>query len=109
LDYYSLPLVPDAIFTLKDKNGKQLSKVKGKVRDSSPLYLKSCPDRRLDSDCPSYEVITAKGITEIIRNRPYREHENMEQNGEIVALFYVIDDPAVKKELLESDTYVKTK
>jgi hypothetical protein len=44
-----------------------------------------------------------------MRARPYAAHENMEQNGRIVALFYVTDDPAVKKELLEDGKYVQKK
>ena len=37
-------------------------------------------------------IVTENGVTEIIKLKPYREHENMEQNGIPVALFYVIDD-----------------
>jgi hypothetical protein len=47
-----------------------------------------------------YGLVTEKGITEIMKLKPYREHENMEQNGIPVARFYVIDDPAVRKQLL---------
>jgi hypothetical protein len=109
LNYYTtLPGGSDAKFILRDRKGKKLAEIDGKEKGSYPLYLKSCPDR-FDPGCPGYEVIVVNGITEIIKNRPYREHENMEQNGRIVALFYVIDDPAVKEELLESGTHVQKK
>jgi hypothetical protein len=108
LDFYSLPLGPDAIFILKDRNGKKLAKLNGKEKNHYPLFLNSCPDR-FDPGCPSYEVVVVNGITEIIRLRPYVAHENMEQNGRIVALFYVTDDPAVRKELLADGPYVQKK
>jgi hypothetical protein len=106
LDFHTLP--PDAKFILKDRNGKKLAMINGNVKNRYPLYLKSCP-QRFDHGCPGYEVVVVNGITEIIRPRPYAAHENMEQNGRIVALFYVIDDPAVRNELLESVTHVNKK
>ena len=100
LNYYTaLPGISDAKFILQDRKGKKLAEIKGKVMNPYPLYLGSCPNR-LDPGCPGYEFVDVNGVIEIIKNRPYREHENMEQNGRIVALFYVIDDPAVRKELL---------
>jgi transposase-like protein len=66
LDFYILPLGPDAIFILKDRNGKKLAKINGKVKNHYPLYLKSCP-QRFDPGCPAYEVVVVNGITEIIR------------------------------------------
>jgi hypothetical protein len=101
LDFHTLP--PDAIFILKDSDGKKLAKINGNVKNHYPLYLQSCP-QRLNSGCSGYEVVVVNGITEIIQPKPYREHENMEQNGRIVALFYVIDDPAVRQELLADCT-----
>ena len=80
---------PDARFVLTDRKGKKLAEVKGKTKELSPSMY--------------YRIVTEKGITEIIKLKPYREHENMEQNGRAVALFYVIDDLAVSKELLASD------
>ena len=86
LDYYALPLVPDAKFTLRDMKGKKLATFNGKEKNHNVLYLKSCPQES-DPGCPGYEVVEVNGITEIIKNIPYREHANMEQNGRIVALF----------------------
>jgi len=96
LDYID---ISTARFTLRDRKGKKLAEIKGKVINQYPLYLNSCP-RRFYPACPAYEFIVVNGVTEMIKNRPYTEHENMEQNGRIVALFYVIDDPAVRGELL---------
>jgi hypothetical protein len=98
--YTKLPGSSDAKFILKDREGKKLAEINGKVKNLYPLYLKSCP-QRFDPGCPAYEVVAVNGITEIIKPKPYREHENMEQNGRIVALFYVIDDPAVREEIFE--------
>jgi hypothetical protein len=43
-------------------------------------------------------MVTEKGETEIIKLMPCTEHECWKQNGRVVALFSVIDDPAVVKE-----------
>jgi hypothetical protein len=86
LNFYTPLLGPDAKFVLTDKRGKKLAEVKSKTKELT--VSKYCL------------VTTEKGITEIIELKPYREHENMEQNGRVVALFYVIDDPAVREELL---------
>jgi hypothetical protein len=89
LNLYAPLRGPDARFVLTDRKGKKLAEVKGKTKELSPSMY--------------YRIVTEKGITEIIKLKPYREHENMEQNGRAVALFYVIDDLAVSKELLASD------
>jgi hypothetical protein len=86
LNLYAPLRGPDAKFVLTDGEGKKLAEVKGKTKELAPSSY--------------YQIVTEKGITEIIKLKPYREHENMEQNGRAVALFYVIDDPAVRKELL---------
>ena len=87
LNLYAPPLGgPDAKFVLTDRKGKKLAEVKGKTKELTPSIY--------------YRIVTEKGTTEIVKLRPYTEHENMEQNGRAVALFYVIDDPAVVKELL---------
>ena len=91
LDFYTLG---QAQFTLRDKNGKKLTTVTGKTK-GDPIYLKTTPHGG-----NGYELVIINGVTEIIECRPYREHENMVQNGNIVALFYVVDAPAVRKELL---------
>lgn len=87
LSYYTNPLGSDARFILKDRKGKKLAKISGKVKNLYPLQLKN-PPRGFDPGYPAYEVIAANGITEII------EHRKMEP------IFYVTDDPAVRKELL---------
>ncbi len=87
-----------AKFTLRNKTGKKLSTVIGETK-GNPIYLKTTP-KGADPTGPGYQMVIIHGVTEIIKNRPYREHEDMVQNGRIVALFYVIDDPAEKKEVL---------
>jgi hypothetical protein len=59
----------------------------GKLKGSKPLGLNGLPQGP-DSGYPSFEVITANGITEII------EHKKMEP------IFYITDDPAVWKTLM---------
>ncbi len=57
-----------------------------------------------------YHVLTVDGITEVVRLRPYEDHQNMVQNDHIVALLYLVDDPAIKKEVLEAQArYIKEK
>ncbi len=73
---------------LRDKKGQILTKVYGKEKGLEPLQLKNLP-KGFDHGYPSYEVITVNGITEII------EHRKMEP------VFYVTDDPAVWKELMD--------
>jgi len=92
LDFYS---PGPAKFTLRDKNGKKLATISREVK-GDPIYLKTPPD----SLTPAYEIIVINGVTEIMECIPYRENANMVQNGRIVALFKVVDDPTLKKELL---------
>jgi hypothetical protein len=92
LDFYS---PGPAKITLRDKNGKKLATISGEVK-GDPIYLKTPPD----SLTPAYEIIVINGVTEIMECIPYRENANMVQNGRIVALFKVVDDPALKKEIL---------
>ena len=87
LNLYAPPMRgPDAKFVLIDRKGQKLAEVKGKMKELTPS---------------TYCINTENGVTEIVKLKPYREHENMEQNGGAVALFYVIDDPAVVKEPLD--------
>lgn len=85
LNLYS-PLLggSDAKLVVKDRAGKTLAEVKGKTKEINRFMY--------------YQIVTEKGITDTIKLKPYMEHENMEQNGRAVALFSVIDDPAVVKE-----------
>jgi hypothetical protein len=82
LNFYAPLRGPDAKFILKDKKGKKLAEVRGKAIE------------KISMNC---QIVTEKRVTEMIRLKPYRENENMEQNGRAVALFYVIDDPAAKR------------
>lgn len=85
LNFYAPLLGPDAAFVLTDREGEKLAEVKGESKELTSSI---------------YRIVTQKGITEIIKLKPYRQNDNMEQNGRAVALFYVIDDPAVIKRLL---------
>jgi len=87
LNYYSAPLGGTAEFILKDRKGKKLEVVNGKVRNLYPLHLMN-PPQGFDAGYPAYEVVIAKGTTEIM------EHRKMEP------IFYVVDDPAVRREIL---------
>lgn len=87
LSYYTNPLGSDAKFILKDRKGKKLSKISGKVKNLYPLRQKN-PPQGFDPGYPAYEVVVVNGTTEIM------EHRKMEP------VFYVNDDPAVRKELL---------
>ena len=82
-------VMPRVKFIMKDKRGKTLAEVTGKELSSNPLHLKRLPDG-FDPDYPMYEVVVARGKTEIIEQRR-RE-----------PIFYVNDDPAVREELLEA-------
>lgn len=75
LNYYT---VRGPKLILKDKTGKKLAEINGKERSYFSGY-------------PAYIVITANGRTEII------EHKKMEP------IFYISDDPAVRKKLLLSE------
>jgi hypothetical protein len=86
MNYYVLPWGRSATFILRDTKGQIRRKVSGKVKGSEPYQLQH-PPLGFPPGYPSYEVITANGITEII------EHRKMEPT------FYITDDPAVRKEL----------
>lgn len=86
MSYYVWPWGSRATFILRDAKGKTLAKVNGKVRDLGPNQLKESRPGSA-AGYPSYEVITVNGMTEII------EHRKMEP------IFYVTDDPAVRKQL----------
>jgi len=86
MSYYVWPWGSSAIFLVRDKEGRTLEKIHAKERDLGPAQLKN-PPPGFPPGYPSYEVITVKGITEVI------EHRKMEP------VFYVTDDLAVWKEL----------
>jgi hypothetical protein len=87
MNYYVTPSDRVATFTLHDTKKHVIAKMYGKLKGSKPLGLNGLPQGP-DSGYPSFEVITANGITEII------EHKKMEP------IFYITDDPAVWKTLM---------
>ncbi|MFZ0337529.1 MAG: hypothetical protein WAL45_05815 [Terracidiphilus sp.] len=87
MSYYTSPIGGDAKFFLRDNKGKKLAKISGKVKNLYPLQLRN-PPQGFDPGYPSYEVVVVNSVTEIM------EHRKMEP------IFYVVDDPAVRKELL---------
>ena len=86
MSYYIMPWGSSATFTVQDTKGQTLKKVDGKVKGLEPLELNH-PPPGFPPGYPAYEIITVKGITDII------EHRKMEP------IFYITDDPAVWKEL----------
>jgi hypothetical protein len=86
MSYYIKPWGSSATLILRDKKGQVLTKVNGKLKGSEPLQLKH-PPQGFPPGYPAYEVITVKGLTEII------EHRKQEP------VFYITDDRAVWKEL----------
>jgi hypothetical protein len=86
MSYYIMPWGSSATFTVQDTKGQTLKKVDGKVKGLEPLELNH-PPPGFPPGYPAYEIITVKGITDII------EHRKMEP------IFYITDDPAIWKEL----------
>ena len=82
MSYYVKASGRSATFILRDKKQQILARVNGKERGLEPLHLKNSPSY------PAYEIVVANGITEIV------EHRRPEP------IFYVTDDPDVRKELL---------
>ena len=87
MNYYIRLGGRDATFVLCDKKQHVLAKVNGKLRDAAPLHLKSSSQGDA-TGYPSFEVITANGVTEIM------EHKKMEP------IVYIADDPAIWRELV---------
>ncbi len=81
-------------FTLRDKTGKTLATVYGNA-SRYPVVLNP------PTTAQGYELVVIDGVLEIMECVGYRENANMVQNGKTVALFYVIDDPAVRKAVLD--------
>jgi hypothetical protein len=70
----------DAKVTLRDRRGKTIAEMRGKMKCHSSF-----------ASYPAYEVVVVNGISEVI------EHKRMEP------VFYITDDPAVKKMLFAED------
>jgi hypothetical protein len=86
MSYYVKPWGRSATFILKDKKEQIREKVHGKTRGLGPNQLKH-PPPGFPPGYPAYEAIAVNGVTEII------EHRKQEP------IFYVTDDPDVRKEL----------
>ncbi|MGB7984723.1 MAG: hypothetical protein WCF54_06145 [Terracidiphilus sp.] len=92
MSYYVKPWGRSAKFIYRDTKGQIREIQYGKLKGYEPLHLKN-PPQGFALGYPSYEIITVKGITEII------EHRKMEP------IFYITDDPAVWKELMGRESY----
>jgi hypothetical protein len=86
LSYYISSAGRTAKITLKRKGAWFSNSVACTQRGLEPIYLGS-PSTKLDQQYPSFEVITCKGVTEVI------EHRAMEPT------FFVTDDPSVLRKL----------
>jgi hypothetical protein len=75
-----------ATFTLRGPEKEKLAEVSGTTKSLYPIELRN-PPAESPQGYPAYEIITVKGVTEVI------EHRRMEP------IFYVTDDPAVLAEL----------
>lgn len=86
LDYWIGPSGRSATMTLKRLSGGTIDSVVATQRGSEPLFV---PPRASSQPhtYPSYEVLTARGRTEVI------EHRRPEP------LFYICDDPAIRSAL----------
>jgi hypothetical protein len=86
MDYWIGPVGRTATVTLRVAGGRTLDSVVATVAGSEPHTLTphSATGR---IPYPSYDILTAKGITEVV------EHRRMEP------IFYIVDDPEVKRTL----------
>ena len=82
LNYPSTPS-PVVAFILTDRKWKKLAVVKG---NSRPY--------------PDDNIVVINGITEVLALVPCGPHQCYVQDGHIVALFYVVDEPRERNEIL---------
>jgi len=75
-----------ARITLKTTNGKVLLKVKGTLRGPETLHVGRVSGPSGEA-YPAYEVVTVSGVSDLV------EHRSM------APVFYMVDDPAVRKAL----------
>jgi hypothetical protein len=74
---------PDVKFIVRDRKGKKLAEVKG---NSRPY--------------PHDNIVVINGITEVLALIPCGPDQGYVQDGHIVALFYVLDKPQERNEIL---------
>jgi hypothetical protein len=74
---------PDVKFIVRDRKGKKLAEVKG---NSRPY--------------PHDNIVVINGITEVVALVPCGGHQCYVQDGHVVALFYVVDKPPERNEIL---------
>ncbi len=74
---------PDTEFIVRDRKGKKLARIKGKAR----RY-------------PDDNIVVINGITEVLALVPCGPHQGYVQDGHIVSLFYVVDEPRERNEIL---------
>jgi hypothetical protein len=70
-------------FIVRDQKGKKLAEVKGKSRPY-----------------PDDNIVVINGITEVLALVPCGPHQGYVQGGHVVALFYVVDEPRERNEIL---------
>ena len=80
LNFYTSLGGDDTKVIIKDREGKTLAEVSGKMKCHTSF-----------ASYPSYEVVLANGIAEVIEHR---------KAGPV---FYITDDPAIKKMLFAGD------
>jgi len=85
MDYWGGPVGRTATITLRSR-GRTLDSVIATMKDNEPHTLVPKPATGR-FPYPRYEILTAKGITEVI------EHRRMEP------IFYIVDDLQVKRQL----------
>ena len=73
---------PDTKFIVRDRKGKKLAEVKGKARPY-----------------PDDNIVVINGITEVLALVPCAGHQCYVQDGHVVALFYVVDNPRERNEI----------
>lgn len=83
MNTYVRPRGPDTIFVVRDRKGKKLAEVKGTARPY-----------------PHDNIVVINGTTEVLALVPCTGHQCYVQNGQVVALFYVVDKPPEKNEIL---------
>lgn len=82
LNYYAPPRGTNVKFILTDRKWKKLAEVKGESRPYPQ------------------EIVVINGVTEELALVPCAGHQCYVQDGHVVALFYVVDKPLERNEIL---------